>query len=323
MVMPDGTVKVTDFGIARAVGGTAMTAVGNVSGTPQYMSPEQATGGTATPLSDIYSLGAVAYEMLVGHPPFAGDNSLAITMAHVHQAPPELPDSIPADVRSLVMRALAKDPVQRPPTAAVFADDARQAQQRLTSSAEFAPTVSTEAAASTALSPEVADPATSVMPPSLVKQSGRPSVLGGDFVRQARKRGRVIAYAAAAVLAVIVGLVLWNVTSNDDNIAASASDSTPVATTPPTPATTVAPTTGSPASSTATAAAPTVLVDANALIGLNKKDATKRLVALGFVVKEKDSKGHGNVPKDTVVAVEPNGQVAPGSTITIEVSGKK
>jgi len=54
MVMPDGTVKVTDFGIARAVGSDAMTAVGKVSGTPQYMSPEQATGGTATPLSDIY-----------------------------------------------------------------------------------------------------------------------------------------------------------------------------------------------------------------------------------------------------------------------------
>src|SRR4051794_22329525 len=147
IVMPDGTVKVTDFGIARAVGDTAMPAAGNVSGTPQYMSPEQATGSTATPLSDIYSLGAVAYEMLVGHPPFTGDNELAITMAHVHQAPPELPESIPADVRSLVTRALAKDPAQRPPTAAAFADEARRALQRLTSSAVFAPTVSTEAAA--------------------------------------------------------------------------------------------------------------------------------------------------------------------------------
>jgi beta-lactam-binding protein with PASTA domain len=65
------------------------------------------------------------------------------------------------------------------------------------------------------------------------------------------------------------------------------------------------------------------LVDSNALIGLNKKDATQRLVALGFVVKQTQSKGHGNLPKDTVVAVEPNGAVAPGSTITIEVSGKK
>src|SRR3954451_22586172 len=243
MVMEDGAVKVTDFGIARAVGASAMTAVGNVSGTPQYMSPEQATGGTATPLSDIYSLGAVGYEMLVGHPPFVGDNQLAITMAHVHQAPPDLPESIPADVRSLLMRALAKDPAQRPPTTTAFAEEAGDIERRLTpalaAAAAFAPTVSTEAATPTAISSEVENPATAVMPSNLVKQSTGPAALGGDFVRHTRKRGRVIAYLTAAAVALLIVLVVWSVSNHDDNLAASATDPATTVTT----AATVAPTT--------------------------------------------------------------------------------
>ncbi|HZX54854.1 MAG TPA: serine/threonine protein kinase [Ilumatobacteraceae bacterium] len=329
MVMVDGTVKVTDFGIARAVGSSAMTAVGKVSGTPQYMSPEQATGGTATPLSDIYSLGAVGYEMLVGRPPFGGDNPLAVTMAHVHQPAPDLPESIPAEVRSLIMGALAKDPAQRPASAAAFAEEAGDIERRLTpalaAAAAFAPTVSTEAATPTAISSEVENPATAVMPSNLVKQSTGPAALGGDFVRHTRKRGRVIAYLTAAAVALLVVLVVWSVSNHDDNLAASASDPATTVTT----AATVAPTTATPTAQAPTSqaptttAGPTVLVDSNALIGLNKKDATQRLVALGFVVKQKESKGHGNLPKDTVVGVEPNGPVPPGSTITIEVSGKK
>jgi len=261
--------------------------------------------------------------MLVGHPPFSGDNQLAITMAHVHQPPPELPESIPEDVRSLVMRALAKDPAQRPPTTTAFAEEAREIQRRLApapAAAALAPTVSTEAAPATAVSSKVADPATAVMPPSLVKQGSGPAVLSGDFVQQTRKRGRLIAYVSAALVALLIALVLWAVSNNDHNLAASASDPTTVATTPAT----VAPTTAATAApAPPTTAGPTVLVDANALIGLNKKEATQRLVALGFVVKQKESKGHGNLPKDTVVAVEPNGAVPPGSTITIEVSGRK
>src|SRR3954453_3668187 len=321
MVMEDGVVKVTDFGIARAVGASAMTAVGNVSGTPQYMSPEQATGGTATPLSDIYSLGALRYGMLVAQPPFVGDNQLAITMAHVHQAPPDLPESIPADVRSLILRALAKDPARRPPTAQAFAAEARDIERRLvptSAGVEFAPTVSMEAAAATAVSSKVANPATAVMPPSLVKQGAAPAALGTDFVRQTRTRRRIVSSVIAGAVALVLAFVIWNTTNHDDNLAGSATAPAATTTTP----LAVAPTTPT-APAPTTTAGPTVLVDSNALVGLNKKDATQRLVALGFVVKQKESKGHGNLPKDTVVGVEPNGPVPPGSTITIEVSGKK
>src|SRR4051794_31166564 len=278
IVMVDGTVKVTDFGIARAVGSSAMPAVGKVSGTPQYMSPEQATGGTATPLSDIYSLGAVGYEMLVGRPPFRGDNPLAVTMAHVHQPAPDLPESIPAEVRSLIMGALAKDPAQRPPSAAAFAEEAGDIERRLTpafAAAAFAPTVSTEAATPTAISSEVENPATAVMPLNLVKQGTGPAALGGDFVRQTRRRGRVIAYLTAAAVALLLVLVIWSVSNHDDNLAASASAPATTATTTPT----VAPTTATPTAPTPTAATttagPTVLVDSKALIGLNKKEATQ------------------------------------------------
>ncbi|MCW2767433.1 MAG: protein kinase, partial [Nocardioides sp.] len=69
LVTPDRTVKITDFGIARAAEGLGITETGQVMGTPQYLSPEQARGNTATPASDVYSLGVVAFECLAGHRP--------------------------------------------------------------------------------------------------------------------------------------------------------------------------------------------------------------------------------------------------------------
>jgi serine/threonine protein kinase len=318
LVLEDGTIKVTDFGIARAVGSTSNTVVGQVIGTPQYMSPEQATGGTATPLSDVYALGAVGYELLVGHPPFTGDSPLAVTLAQVQQPPPDLPESIPAQVRSLIMRSLAKDPAERPPSAADFAREARDLQGWLTS----APTISMAAAATTAMTAHVANPATDVMPPALLptNRPAAPAMLGDDFVRQSRKRGRKILWLVAAGAAVLIALVLlWNVSGGDGNLALS----TTGVETSPAPTSTIQPSTTTSVAAVSTSSGPTVLVDPNALIGLNKREATQRLVALGFRVEEKKAAGHGNVAKDTVVGVEPNGQVPPGATITIEIAGKK
>ncbi len=116
-----GRVKITDFGISTARDQVPMTASGMVMGTAQYLSPEQATGGAATPESDIYSLGIVAYEALVGHRPFTGPTAVDIAIAHVNTPVPPLPDTIDPPLADLVMRMLAKRPERRPRSAAALA----------------------------------------------------------------------------------------------------------------------------------------------------------------------------------------------------------
>ena len=128
LLLDDGTIKVTDFGIARAANSVALTEVGQVIGTARYISPEQAIGAEATPASDIYSLGVIGYEMLAGRPPFTSENVGALAMAHVHQTPPELPPTLPDAVRAAISQALAKDPANRPADALAFAATLRRLQ---------------------------------------------------------------------------------------------------------------------------------------------------------------------------------------------------
>ena len=117
LIMPDGRVKVTDFGIARLADQVPLTQTGQVMGTAQYLAPEQATGQTATGASDIYSLGVIGYECLTGHRPFSGESQIAIALAQVNDAPPPLPETLPTPVRALLMSMLAKDPKNRPANA--------------------------------------------------------------------------------------------------------------------------------------------------------------------------------------------------------------
>ena len=121
LITPDGRVKITDFGIARIADQVPLTATGQVMGTVQYLSPEQASGQSASPSTDVYSLGIVAYEALAGRRPFTGESQVAIAMAQINDAPPELPVSVPEPVRNLVMSAIAKKPAERPASAQHFA----------------------------------------------------------------------------------------------------------------------------------------------------------------------------------------------------------
>jgi serine/threonine protein kinase len=126
LITPGGQVKITDFGIAKVAHEAPVTRSGMVMGTAQYISPEQAAGREASPASDIYSLGVVAYECLAGRLPFNSDNTVAIALAHVREAPPPLPDDVPPPVARLVMTMLAKDPAARFPNGAVLARAANE-----------------------------------------------------------------------------------------------------------------------------------------------------------------------------------------------------
>ena len=121
LITPDGRVKITDFGIARIADQVPLTATGQVMGTVQYLSPEQASGHPASPTTDIYSLGIVAYEALAGRRPFTGESQVAIAMAQINEAPPELPLTISEPVRNLVFACIAKNPADRPASAAHLA----------------------------------------------------------------------------------------------------------------------------------------------------------------------------------------------------------
>ncbi|MBO0898581.1 protein kinase [Cellulomonas sp. zg-ZUI222] len=109
-----GRVKITDFGVSLAADQKTMTATGMVMGTAQYLSPEQAVGRPATPLSDLYSLGVVAYEALAGRRPFTGPTAVDIAVAHVNDPVPPLPASVDRKLAALVLRLLSKEPSERP-----------------------------------------------------------------------------------------------------------------------------------------------------------------------------------------------------------------
>ena len=138
LVRPNGTLVLTDFGIARSALVGQLTVAGSVLGTASYISPEQASGAVATAASDVYALGVVAYQCLSGHRPFDGATPIEIAMKHVRDTPRPLPGDIPPPVRAIVDRALAKDPAARWPSASAMAAVARQAASSLTASHQSA-----------------------------------------------------------------------------------------------------------------------------------------------------------------------------------------
>lgn len=116
LIMDDGLIKITDFGIAVAMNATQLTQTNSVMGSVHYLPPEQASGKGATLQSDIYSIGILMYELLTGKLPFKGENAVEIALKHLKEPMPsirdELPD-IPQSVENIILKAAAKNPKNR------------------------------------------------------------------------------------------------------------------------------------------------------------------------------------------------------------------
>jgi len=157
LLATDGQVKVTDFGIARAISAAQdedLTQAGQVMGTATYFSPEQAQGRPVDPRSDVYSLGVVLYEAVCGRPPFRGDDPLAVAYQHVQEQPTP-PSQINADVdptlEAIILKCLAKSPQARYPSA----EDLRADLRRYREGGQIAATPPTAVAAAAAVPPPV------------------------------------------------------------------------------------------------------------------------------------------------------------------------
>ncbi|HEY80904.1 MAG TPA: protein kinase [Caldilineae bacterium] len=136
LVQSNGKVRLTDFGIAHAVGLRTPEQKAAVLGTPEYMSPEQAMGRPVDGRSDVYSLGVAVYHMLTGRPPFTGETHRDILYAHVHTPPPDprsLNPHLPPEATRVMNRAMAKNPDDRYPIAGAFAQALRRALRPLRS----------------------------------------------------------------------------------------------------------------------------------------------------------------------------------------------
>lgn len=161
LIGTDGTVKVADFGLVRAIAGSAMTSSQVILGTVAYLSPEQVATGTTDPRSDVYAVGVLLYEMLTGQVPYTGDTAISVAYRHVNDdvpAPSELVTGLPQALDEMVLRATRRDPSARPADGAALLAELREVRNELNLSRVPVPVPAAEAAMSEQTTPLTADP---------------------------------------------------------------------------------------------------------------------------------------------------------------------
>jgi len=326
LITPDGRVKVTDFGIARAVDTEDITEFGQVIGTARYMSPEQARGEVVTPASDVYSLAVVGYEMLSGRTPFAGESPVAIALAHVQTAPPALPLSVPLQLRSLIARSLAKLPEQRPRDGAAFAFALQRIAIDPTPATAVFPVSGLPAPTGAVLPRQpnrprdlqptavfqhpathmegLADPdtgGTDLVPAGAVRSVA--PLLADGWINAQRRRRRVAGWGAAIALAAcVLFLIAFNRGADDDPATAASSPSESTV----------------PAAPAAVAAADVVTIDLAVYLGRPEAEARATLSAAGLTPVSTTAASTADLT-GMVIDVQPRGPIARGSNVTITV----
>ena len=310
LITPDGRVKITDFGIARIADQVPLTATGQVMGTVQYLSPEQASGHPASPATDTYSLGIVAYECLAGKRPFTGESQVAIAMAQINEQPPPLPPTVPIPVQNLVMAMIAKKPGDRPSSSATVARAATALRRGdLNSAAIAVPAIATGGVASddaTRILTTGDDGATRILPTTAQLPTDQVAEEDGKKKRNAWTWPLI---ALIVLLVLVLGgtlFALLNPGGSDPDPTSSGSPSS----VKPSPSQTT---------NTPTPTATRVSVDALGLVGLSCDDAMAKATEAGLVPVCQT--GSVAAPSDdkvgTVESVNPRGDLEQGASITL------
>ena len=318
LITPEGRVKITDFGIARIADQVPLTATGQVMGTVQYLAPEQASGHTATPATDIYSLGIVAYECLAGKRPFTGESQVAIAMAQINDTPPDLPEDVPPAVRNLVYACLAKDAEGRPQTAAKLAHAAAALHRgNVQQAASYVPQILQGEDDATTVLPQTtgSDAATTVMPATqALPQTAQMEQVGeeteGDEAETGKKKRSPWTWPLITLIALLlvigVGTVFALMNNGGEEPAPTTTPPTTSAaptTTPPPPPTEEVPTTGA--------------IDQSQVVGRSVSEARGYLEGLGFT-DIREQAGDASAQPNIVTAVNPVGNEVPlNQTITL------
>src|SRR5215469_3641325 len=276
---PGGQVKITDFGIASAAGSALSTRGETLIATVAYLAPERVDGEPATPASDLYSLGIVAWECLAGGPPFPGFG-VEVALAHRDRPLPPLPPDVPRHVSALVAELAAKDPAARPATADQAARRARQVRDALTAGAAGPPGRRSDPPAALAEVPLSA-------PPPATRHRR-------EDTRSAR------AAVTVTAVAVVAGLAGW--------LLAGRSGAAPPH----------QPVPGRPSASAAAMPPPARMaeVNAGALAGQPVTAVQQQLRDLGLRIRVQWQRG-GQQPPGTVLSVQPAGQVPVGSIVVV------